>query len=54
VQTLLYANTCEMAGTFYPPEVIKRLEVFEFDGVGNDATEYRFVGNSPRSTKSTS
>jgi branched-chain amino acid transport system substrate-binding protein len=41
VQTLLYANTCEMAGTFYPPEVIKRLEVFEFDGVGNDATEYR-------------
>jgi branched-chain amino acid transport system substrate-binding protein len=41
VQTLLYANACEMAGTFYPPEVIKTLEGFEFDGMGNGATEYR-------------
>ncbi len=41
VQTLLYANACEMAGTFYPPEVIKALEGFEFDGMGNGATEYR-------------
>lgn len=41
VQTLLYANACEMAGTFYPPEVIKALEGFNFDGMGNGATEYR-------------
>lgn len=41
VQTLLYANACEMAGTFYPPEVIKALEGFKFDGMGNGATEYR-------------
>ncbi len=41
VQTLLYANACEMAGTFYPPEVIKALEGFKFDGMGNGKTEYR-------------
>ncbi len=41
VQTLLYANACEMAGTFYPPEVIKALEGFNFDGMGNGKTEYR-------------
>ncbi len=41
VQTLLYANACEMAGTFYPPEVIKTLEGYKFDGMGNGATEYR-------------
>jgi len=41
VQTLLYANACETAGTFYPPEVIKALEGFKFDGMGNGATEYR-------------
>src|SRR3546814_17984384 len=41
VQTLLYANACEMAGTFYPPEVIKTLEGFKFDGMGNGPTEYR-------------
>ncbi|MGB0722686.1 MAG: substrate-binding protein [Gammaproteobacteria bacterium] len=41
VQTLLYANACEMAGTFYPPEVIKQLEGFEFDGVGMGKTLYR-------------
>lgn len=41
VQTLLYANACETAGTFYPPEVIKQLEGFKFDGMGNGATEYR-------------
>jgi branched-chain amino acid transport system substrate-binding protein len=41
VQTLLYANACEMAGTFYPPEVIKKLEGFKFDGMGNGPTEYR-------------
>ncbi|WP_343561874.1 substrate-binding protein [Kiloniella sp. b19] len=41
VQTLLYANACEMAGTFYPPEVIRALEGFEFDGMGNGKTLYR-------------
>ncbi|MEO1943184.1 MAG: substrate-binding protein [Candidatus Thioglobus sp.] len=41
VQALLYANACENAGTFYPPEVIKQLEGFEFDGMGNGPTEYR-------------
>ena len=41
VQTLLYANACEMAGTFAPCEVIKALEGFKFDGMGNGATEYR-------------
>ncbi|MBJ3774096.1 ABC transporter substrate-binding protein [Acuticoccus mangrovi] len=41
VQTLLYANACEVAGTFYPPEVIKALEGFEFDGMGNGPTLYR-------------
>jgi ABC-type branched-subunit amino acid transport system substrate-binding protein len=41
VQTLLYANACEMAGTFYPPEVIRAMEGFKFNGMGNGATEYR-------------
>ncbi|SON55455.1 urea ABC transporter, urea binding protein [Hartmannibacter diazotrophicus] len=41
VQALLYANACEMAGTFFPPEVIKALEGFQFDGLGNGPTEYR-------------
>jgi len=41
VQTLLYADACERAGTFYPPEVIKALEGFEFDGAGNGKTLYR-------------
>ncbi|MCF8478174.1 MAG: substrate-binding protein [Pseudolabrys sp.] len=40
-QTLLYANAVEKAGTFYPPEVIKALEGFNFDGLGNGPTEYR-------------
>jgi hypothetical protein len=30
-----------MAGTFYPPEVIKALEGFNFDGMGNGKTLYR-------------
>jgi branched-chain amino acid transport system substrate-binding protein len=41
VQALLYANAVEKAGTFYPPEVIKTLEGFKFDGMGNGPTEYR-------------
>ncbi len=41
VQTLLYANACEVAGSFTPPAVIGALEGFEFDGMGNGATLYR-------------
>lgn len=41
VQTLLYANAVERAGTFYPPEVIKALEDFEFEGTGNGKVLYR-------------
>jgi branched-chain amino acid transport system substrate-binding protein len=41
VQALLYADAVERAGTFYPPEVIKALEDFEFDGMGNGPTTYR-------------
>jgi branched-chain amino acid transport system substrate-binding protein len=41
VQALLYANAVEQAGSFYPPEVIKTLEGFKFDGMGNGPTEYR-------------
>ena len=40
-QALLYADACERAGTFSPPEVIKALEGFEFDGMGNGKTLYR-------------
>ena len=41
VQTLLYADAVERAGTFSPPEVIKALEGHKFDGMGNGPTEYR-------------
>jgi branched-chain amino acid transport system substrate-binding protein len=41
VQTLLYANAVERARTFYPPEVIKALEDFEFEGTGNGKVLYR-------------
>lgn len=41
VQTLLYANACQMAGTFNPCGVIDALEGFKFDGMGNGPTEYR-------------
>lgn len=41
VQVLLYADAVERAGTFYPPEVIKALEGYEFDGLGNGPTLYR-------------
>ena len=40
-QVLLYADAVERAGTFYPPEVIKALEGYEFDGLGNGPTTYR-------------
>jgi branched-chain amino acid transport system substrate-binding protein len=41
VQTILYSNAAETAGTFYPPEVIKALEDFECTGVGPGKTLYR-------------
>ncbi|MEZ5728707.1 MAG: substrate-binding protein [Burkholderiaceae bacterium] len=41
VQALLYADACERAGTFHPCEVVKALEGYKFDGMGNGATEYR-------------
>ena len=41
VQTLLYADACERAGTFDPAGVIPALEGHKFDGMGNGATEYR-------------
>ncbi|WP_372885273.1 substrate-binding protein [Shimia sp.] len=41
VQTLLYADACERAGTFNPCGVVEALEGFEFDGLGNGPTLYR-------------
>ncbi|MEC3860390.1 substrate-binding protein [Mesobacterium sp. TK19101] len=41
VQTLLYADACERAGTFNPCGVAAALEGFEFDGLGNGPTLYR-------------
>ena len=41
VQTLLYADACERAGTFNPCGVGEALEGFKFDGMGNGPTEYR-------------
>ncbi len=41
VQALLYANAAEMAGTFNPAGVVKSLEDFKFDGLGNGPTLYR-------------
>lgn len=41
VQALLYADACERTGTFFAPEVIKALEGFQFDGMGNGSTLYR-------------
>ncbi len=41
VQTLLYADACERAGTHDPCGVAEALEGFEFDGLGNGPTLYR-------------
>ncbi|MFK7891950.1 MAG: substrate-binding protein [Granulosicoccus sp.] len=41
VQTLLYADAVERAGTFEPCQVISALEGHKFDGLGNGPTEYR-------------
>ncbi|MCL6283451.1 ABC transporter substrate-binding protein [Ruegeria sp. 2012CJ41-6] len=41
VQTLLYADAVERAGTFNPCGVAEALEGFDFDGLGNGPTLYR-------------
>lgn len=41
VQTLLYADAVERAGTFNPCGVAEALEGFDFDGMGNGPTHYR-------------
>ncbi len=41
VQALLYADAVERAGSFRPCDVVKALEGFEFDGLGNGKTLYR-------------
>ncbi len=40
-QTILYAQACEMAGTFNPCGVGAALEGLQFDGLGNGPTLYR-------------
>lgn len=41
VQTLLFSDAAERAGTFYPPEMIKALEDHEYDGMGPSPALYR-------------
>ena len=41
VQTLLYADAVQRAGSFAPCAVAEALEDFEFDGMGNGKTLYR-------------
>ena len=41
VQTLLYADAVERAGSFHPCSVVEALEGFQFDGLGNGPTLYR-------------
>ncbi len=41
VQTILYADAVERAGSFNPCAVVEALEGFEFDGLGNGPTLYR-------------
>ena len=41
VQTLLYADAAQRAGTFDPCAIAAALEGFEFDGMGNGPTLYR-------------
>jgi ABC-type branched-subunit amino acid transport system substrate-binding protein len=40
-QTLQYAAAVERAGTFYPPEVIRELEDYEYDNIGMGAETMR-------------
>ncbi len=41
VQTLLYADAVQRAGSFDPCAVVEALEGYEFDGLGNGPTLYR-------------
>ncbi|WP_212523887.1 substrate-binding protein [Actibacterium sp. MT2.3-13A] len=41
VQTLLYADAVERAGSFNPCAVAEALEGYDFDGLGNGPTHYR-------------
>ncbi|WP_138935078.1 substrate-binding protein [Roseovarius arcticus] len=41
VQTLLYADAVERAGSFNPCAVVEALQGFEFDGMGSGPTLYR-------------
>ncbi|MEL6196686.1 MAG: substrate-binding protein [Pseudomonadota bacterium] len=41
VQTLLYADAVQRAGSFNPCSVVEALENYEFDGLGNGPTLYR-------------
>jgi ABC-type branched-subunit amino acid transport system substrate-binding protein len=41
LQTLQYAAAAERAGTFYPPEVIRQLEDYEYDNAGLGAETMR-------------
>ncbi len=41
VQTMLYADAVERAGSFQPCAVVEALEGYEFDGLGNGPTLYR-------------
>ena len=41
VQTILYADAAQRAGTFNPCGIAEALEGFEFDGMGNGKTLYR-------------
>jgi ABC-type branched-subunit amino acid transport system substrate-binding protein len=41
VQTLLYADAVERAGSFAPCDVAAALEDYDFDGLGNGPTTYR-------------
>lgn len=41
VQTLLWANACQMAGTFDPCAVAEALEGFEYSGTGDIDAQYR-------------
>ena len=41
VQTLLYADAAQRAGSFNPCAIVEALEGFEFDGMGNGPTLYR-------------
>ncbi len=49
-QAILYADACERAGTFFAPAVIKALEDFQFDGLGNGKTLYAAATTSASRT----